>query len=122
MHERADRQARRRFSAEDRRRIVTDFNRSGLSQCRFAAKQGIAQGVLSRWLSEFAAGRDVRESAPSLVPVRIVDDEGESSQPTSSTSDHIEILTSRDVTIRVPPGFDRAALADVLSIVERRGC
>jgi transposase-like protein len=38
MRDRADRQARRRFSVEDRHRIVTEFNRAGVSQCRFAAK------------------------------------------------------------------------------------
>ena len=46
---------RRRFSPEEKADILERFRASGLSQVKFAAKEGIAVGTLIRWL------RDERE-------------------------------------------------------------
>jgi transposase-like protein len=60
---------RRRFSEAERRRIVEDWRRSGLSQSEFARRAGIAQAYVSRWSREQATSES---QAASLVAVLVI--------------------------------------------------
>ncbi len=56
--------------------------------------------------------------APSFLPVHIVE-HGEAETPTPCG---VEIMLTQGRTVRVWPGFDRQALADVLAVLEARSC
>ncbi|MGE0769311.1 MAG: transposase [Hyphomicrobiaceae bacterium] len=57
---------RRRFSDADKRRILEEMARSGVSAAAVARRYGIAQRVLRRWKQELA-------TAPTFVTVQITD-------------------------------------------------
>ncbi|MBK6940859.1 MAG: transposase [Planctomycetes bacterium] len=104
---------RRRFTDEERRQFVAAWGRSGLSQSEFARRAGIAQAYVSRWSREQQATPD----ASALVPVRVVDDTPD--RQASASEMRIRVAGAE---ITLASGFDRKALADVLSILETRRC
>jgi transposase-like protein len=53
---------------------------------------------------------------PAFLPVRVV-------QPcATAAAGNVEIVLAEGRTVRVPPGFDRQTLADVLAVLEARSC
>jgi hypothetical protein len=50
---------------------------------------------------------------PSFLPVRVT---------TPTAGGDVEIVLSQGCTVRVPQGFDRQTLADVLAVLEARPC
>jgi hypothetical protein len=64
--------------------------------------------------SSQVVSRDSRK--PSFLPVRVVDAGG------SEAGRGVEILLAEGRIVRVPPGFDRQTLAEVLALLEARPC
>ena len=63
---------RRRWSFEDKARIVEASFEAGVSVCSVARRHGIAQGLLFTWRRQARLGRlGGDEQAPVLVPVAI---------------------------------------------------
>ena len=98
---------RRRFTAEDRRRLVEAWRRSGLSQNRFAKEHGIDASYLSRWKTEFPS-----DASADLVRVEVIDERKETRPPQSRA---FELRFPSGVEITVPMDFDDTALARVIS-------
>lgn len=119
------------------RRMLREWQRSGLSVREFCDWQDLSEPSFYAWRREIAkrdreAAADrsgsvaessrhrARENAvvpsPAFVPVRIVADE-----PAQLRSAHcLEVRLPTGVQLRVPAGFDRQTLADVLAALERR--
>ena len=124
---------RRRWSEDDKRRLVWEGLNSGQSLARFAKRQGIHASVMHRWLRQFAqpvltaASPDL--DLPAFATVHIAD-------PSTVTSDRqpipapdpspagardgrlIEIELAGGRRVRVGAGVDPAALRRVIVVLE----
>jgi lambda repressor-like predicted transcriptional regulator len=78
----------KRYSLEDRDRIVAAFRRSGLSQAAFAEQIGLSVWALRDWIYR----PKPREQSQRLVPVRMA-------TPSSST---VEVTLPHGLSARVP--------------------
>ena len=106
----------RRFTPDERRRVVAAYKRAGLSRSRFCEEAGICTATLVRWLAE-AEAHELRP-AP-LVPVTIVD---ELPAPRVRDSGRFEVRLPSGVEIAVPSRFDRASLESLLHAVRAATC
>ena len=129
--------------------VVRRWKESGQSVCGYCRTQGLRESAFFFWRRELAQSRQlsgaarqpqsaVSQVAPaarspkrrlpsptrfagapdmaSFLPVRVVED-------TAVEVTHgVEIVLARGRTVRVPPGFDRQTLADVLSVLEVQPC
>lgn len=103
---------RRQFSAEDRRRWVKLYERSGQSVREFCRDNAVCQSSLSRWLRQRRAGSDERGQEGSLVEVRVT--------PALSTAAaaSVRVCLPGGVTMEVAGGTDARWLARVLSALQ----
>lgn len=123
------------------RRMVRDWRRSRLSVREFCDWQALSEPSFYAWRREIAL-RDreaaavpggsalssdrkaVRQRAtatprPAFVPVQVVPDEP---RGTPAGERWLELCLPSGVQLRVPPGFDRRTLADVLAALEHQPC
>jgi hypothetical protein len=111
------------------RRLVRRWEQSGLSVREFCDWQSLSEPSFYGWRRELA-GRDpdpvCREAkaarrvtpAEQFVPVRVLSDE-----PAAFGSvPVVEVHLPSGVRLRVPAGFDRRTLADVLAALETQPC
>jgi transposase len=117
---------RRRWTAEEKGRIVAESFEEGANISEVARRHGVARGLLTMWRHKFAAAASIE--APRFVPVRI--DAGTTGEhdrlapvqarlpamapPPAKPCGAIEIEVS-GARIRVEPGVDPTTLATVLS-------
>jgi transposase len=117
---------RRRWTAEEKARIVAESFEDGANISEVARRHGVARGLLTVWRHKFAAS--ARVEAPRFVPVRI--DAG-----TTGERDRLAPVEARllamaprpakpvgvieievsGARIRVEPGVDPTTLSTVLS-------
>ena len=115
------------------RRALQRYERSGLSirafcrgedlrECNFYAwrrelqrRDQLGERPVAQPPASMANGSQVRAS---FLPLRVLPDGLAGSAPPRS----IEIVLSGGPTVRVPDGFDRRTLSDVLSVLERQPC
>lgn len=131
--ERAER--RRRWSFEDKARIIEASYEAGVSVCSVARRHGIAQGLLFTWRRQARQGRlGGDEQAPVFVPVAItpepspavpallLDDPGAAAQPRRARrkTGVMEIDLGGGRRLRVDRDVDAAALRRVLDALEGR--
>jgi hypothetical protein len=62
-----------------------------------------------------------RDPTPAFLPVRVVAAASGYPEATAGVG-NVEIVLAQGRTVRVPPGFDRQTLADVLAVLEGRPC
>jgi transposase len=121
---------RRRWTAEDKARIVAESFEEGANISEVARRNGVVRGLLTVWRHKFAATAGVK--APSFVPVRIDAESGpgtaggpgrfppaqtrllETASRPAMLRGVIEIEVS-GACIRVEPGVDPSTLSIVLS-------
>jgi len=75
-----ERKRRRRFTDEEKIAILLEIERHGESMSSVGRAHGLATSLLSRWSDKFGVGK---EKPPVLVPVRIIETDGEE-HPTPS--------------------------------------
>lgn len=120
---------RRRWTAEEKGRIVAESFEADASISEVARRNGVARGLLTAWRGQFAAA--ARSRAPGFVPVRIVEESGggttgepdraapaqtrlpEKALP-AKLGGIIEIEVS-GARVRVEPGVELTTLSTVLS-------
>jgi transposase len=120
---------RRRWTSEDKARIVAESLEAGANISEVARRNGVARGLLTAWRRQVAA--TAGSQAPSFVPVRIVEESGggitgepdraapartrllEKALP-AKPGGMIEIEVS-GARIRVEPGVELTTLSTVLS-------
>jgi transposase len=122
---------RRRWTAEEKARIVAESFEEGANISEVARRHGVARGLLTVWRQKFSVAVGARASG--FVPIRIgtespsatADEPGdfpadtrlrEMASPASRYCGAIEIEVS-GARIRVEPGVDARTLATVLSAV-----
>jgi transposase len=114
---------RRRWTAEEKARIVAESFEEGANISEVARRHGVVRGLLTVWRRQVS--RAVGVQSPGFVPVRI-DPVG---LPTAAHANPAEMTWSSgqcrgrieievcEVRIRVVPGVDAATLSTVLSAV-----
>lgn len=122
---------RRRWTAEEKARIVAESFEEGANISEVARRHGVVRGLLTAWRRQFASSARVK--ATGFVPVRINADGGlgpagepgylpaspravlaKALRPTEPPDGAIEIEVS-GARIRVEPGVDPTTLSIVLS-------
>ncbi|ODM71371.1 hypothetical protein A6X20_30345 [Bradyrhizobium elkanii] len=116
---------RRRWTGEEKARIVAESFEEGVNISEVARRNGVARGLLTVWRRQVAAAVAVTGTAPSFVPIQIgaesggTADEGislaqEISAPPTKACGMIEIELN-GARIRIEPGVELATLSTVLS-------
>jgi hypothetical protein len=129
------RRQRRRDPAKERfwRRTLKDWRRSRLSVREFCDWQTLSEASFYAWRRELAqrdrsaparGAQTVNSptspslSAAQFLPVQVVAD----AVLDSGASRCLEVQLPTGVQLRIPSGFDRRTLADVLAVLETRPC
>jgi len=122
---------RRRWTGEEKARIMAESLEAGANISEVARRNGVARGLLTAWRRQFATG--AHSKVPSFVPVRIEAEESsrgavgradralpaqtrppEKASPPGKLFGVIEIEVS-GARIRVEPGVELTTLSTVLS-------
>ena len=106
---------RRRRSREEVRRLVDEFEASGLPRWEFCRSRGLALSTLQRHLRARQSATGVASGRPRLVAVS-VSPKAESVSVRLETS--LEVVLSRGHRIGVRPGFDAGTLRELIMALE----
>jgi transposase len=110
---------RRRWSEEEKLRIVAESLSGPRLVSATARRYGISPGLLYTWRRAFGVERNGAESsAPGFVPAIVTPDTRPSI--TASPAGRMEIVIGKGRRIIVDAGVDAAALARVIDVLERR--
>ena len=110
---------RRRWSEEEKLRIVGESLRGPRLVSATARRHGISPGLLYTWRRAFRVKPiGVEGSAPGFVPAIVVAE----AQPSAARGaiGRMEIVVAKGRRIIVDAGVDAAALARVVEVLERR--
>ncbi len=101
---------------------IARWRGSGLSVRQFCQREGLSEPSFYAWrrvLSQRGKSEGARPSGTShrsdFVPVHVL-------ERSPRKASMIEIVLPRGRRVRVGPGFDRAALEQVLEILQRQSC
>jgi transposase len=116
---------RRRWSDDERARILAESFEPGANISAVARRNGVHGGLLHYWRKQAKTRNAAAPAdAPLFIPVAIArangDAVGERSRPLSPSGRMIEIET-RGGLVRVPTGVDPETLAVVLAVLRRAG-
>jgi transposase len=119
---------RRRWSREDKARIIEETLAPGAKVSEVARRHGISASLVFTWRRQSRANHVPAAVVPRFTAVRIAGGSAES--PTSTTIEQpraaggrsgvIEISLGGGRRVRVDASVDAAALARVLDVLERR--
>ena len=120
---------RRRWTAEEKARIVAESFETDTNISEVARRNGVARGLLTGWRHQFAA--TARSKAASFVPVRIVEESGggTTGEPDRAAPAQTRLLEKvlparaggmieievSGARVRVEPGVELKTLSTVLS-------
>ena len=93
------RRRRRRWTAEEKARIIAESFETDANISEVARRHGVARGLLTAWRRQFATA--ARSKLPSFVPVQI--DAEESSREAASEPDHALPAQTRLLERASPP-------------------
>ena len=121
---------RRRWSYDEKVRLVEETLRAGETVCGVARRHGVAQSLLFTWRRLAREDRLSGDAVPALVPVEIAftPDPGSTCTPRPPSSPPaqrasigiIEIELSGGCRVRVDRDVDAEALQRVLELLRRR--
>ena len=113
---------RRRWSFEEKLRIVEESYRGHRQASATARRHDISQSLLFRWRKAFRQGRlGLASDEPDLVPAIITqDDDPEDDDGSSTPGGRMEIVTERGGRVIVDADVDAGALARVLEVLGRQ--
>jgi len=110
---------RRRWSEDEKLRIVMESLQEPRQASATARRHGLSPSLLFTWRRAFGAGRAAASHpAAGFVPAVVIPQENRAS-PTGATGRMVIVLANGRRVI-VDAGVDPAALARVLDVVERR--
>ena len=111
--------------AEVRYRRLFAERRRGESWAALAARGGVAPGTLAWWRYELrrreAARARSEGQGPALLPVRVLDAETPAVPATNASVYEVVLAGGRRV-LRVPAGFEPAAVCALVAAVEGAPC
>ena len=110
---------RRRWSLQDKLRIVEETMQPGVTVTEVARRHGVAPSVVFTWRRLAREGR-LGDAGPTFVPVEITPVPTQTTPMVSSSrrTGLIEIVLGRGRRIRVDREVDAEALRRVLQVVE----
>jgi transposase len=118
---------RRRWSYDEKVRLVEETLQPGETVCGVARRHGLAQSLLFTWRRQARAGRlGGQEAAPALVPVEISSVPGPASisalqaPPAQQVRSGIIEIELGGCRVRVDRDVDTEALQRVLELLRRR--
>ena len=110
---------RRRWSFEEKLRIVEESYRGHRQASATARRYDISQSLLFRWRKAFRQGRlGMAPDEPDLVPAIITRDDDDDG--CSTPIGRMEIVTRHGGRVIVDADVDAGALARVLEVLDRR--
>ena len=118
---------RRRWSADERARILAESFEPGANISAVARRHGVHGGLLHSWRKQAKtrAKEAAQADAPLFIPVAIAkvsgDAVGETAPRPLSPSDRMIEIETRGALVRVPAGVDPETLAVVLAALRRAG-
>ncbi len=98
-------------SKKEIKRIVEGFKASDLSMSSYAKTMKVPQTSLCTWIHKSKLMTKGTRGDSSLIPVHLV-------EKMASSSPVFEVVLENNRVIKVPPGFDPDALAQILQIAE----
>ena len=110
---------RRRWTEDEKLRIVAESLSGPRLVSATARRYGISPSLLYTWRRAFRAERiGAEDSAPGFVPAMVVPE----TRPSTGTAPtgRMEIVVAKGRRIIVDAGVDAAALARVIEVLERR--
>ena len=115
---------RRRWSEDEKLRIVAESLSGPRQVSSTARRHGISRSLLTHWRRQFqiepVVDADGAAAGAAFVPAVVVPEPAAGAQPVSSSSTRMEIVVSAGLRIIVDAGVDATALARVLDVLERR--
>ena len=113
---------RRRWSDDEKLRIVVESLRVPRAISSTARRYGISRSLLMQWHKLFCPAPDGAEAElTSFVPATVaLDASAAPTVPAVPASGRMVIVVGKDCRVIVDAGVDAAALARVLKVLERR--
>lgn len=109
------RERRRRWSVDDKLRLVAETHEPGASIRAVAARHDVYPNLLRAWRRQVNQGRLVAAPTSCFVPVRMVEPVPPPPIPVSPRSDIIEITLPDGAQVRVGNDVNLAALRRVVA-------
>ena len=110
---------RRRWSVEEKLRIVAECDLPGASVSEVARRHDLSTGLLFTW-RRMAEGRPARGAEPvALLPVHVTDPPPAPKRP-SPRAARMEIGLPGGIKLKVDAGVDPESLAAVVAVLQRR--
>lgn len=111
---------RRRWTEDQKLRIVADSLSGSWLVSSTARRHGISRSLLTTWRRQFRVQPHRAGEAGTEFVSAVVLAESPASSPPALTSTRMEIVVSRDRRIIIDAGVDVSALARVLDLLSRR--
>lgn len=111
---------RRRWTEEEKLRIVAESLSGARQVSSTARRHGISRSLLTTWRRQFRVQPQPGGEAGSGFVPAVVLPEGPAIAPPALSSTRMEIVVSHDRRIIVDAGVDVAVLARVLDLMSRR--
>jgi transposase len=112
---------RRRWSDDEKLRIVLESLRVPRAISSTARRYGISRSLLMQWHKVYCPAPDGAEAElTSFVPATVAPDPSAPTVPAAPASGSMVIVVGKDCRVIVDAGVDAAALARVLKVLERR--
>lgn len=115
MNENQQVEARKRRSSEEIKRLVVEFEASGLRRNEFCRTRGMALSTLRRHLKNHASGKAGLKAGCQLVAVELP---GPGRDRNPGTACALEVVLSSGRRIEVRREFDSATLGRVVEVLE----
>ena len=116
------RRGRRRWSSDEKIRILAEQKQSGLPASAYMKKMNIPKGSLYAWRKMFQENKRKDQCTTGFLPVSLKDDS--SKQPAKILREVPPILmqVSEALLLKIPAGFAEEHLSAILNVFERRPC
>ncbi|HUK08479.1 MAG TPA: transposase [Stellaceae bacterium] len=112
---------RRRWSEDEKLRIVLESLKAPRQASSTARRHGISPSLLFAWRRSMQVERrDASDGTPSFVPAMVVTDKPSAEASTGAAKGRMVIILGNGRRVIVDAGVDPVALARVLEVVERR--
>jgi len=115
MNENQEVEARKRRSSEEVKRLVVEFEASGLRREEFCRTRGMALSTLRRHLKKHGASQAAVKRGGRLVAVEL---SGEDPKSNPQTACALEVVLCSGRRIGVRPEFDSVTLGRVVKVLE----
>jgi hypothetical protein len=116
MTENQEVSGRRRRSGEEIKRLVLEFEASGLRQNEFCRNHGLALSTLQRQLKRRRSDKSEVKKVGRFVAVELA---GKKPSENSRSGSALEVVLSGGRRIEVRPGFDAPTLEGLIVLLER---